>query len=153
MLLKRLAQCREALAATVIVRSWKDWLNYGDESAKELGREVTSTIKDKEFWEEVDNILAITKPIYRMIKFGDGEGQKMGEIYERMDCMIGEISDIMKNNEHKSDHGRMNDILFSRWKKMNVSMHCLGFALNPYFYDINYLQSPAPGEEPRRPPN
>lgn len=114
MLLKRLAQCRKALAVTVIVRSWKDWLNYGDESAKELGREVTSTIKDEEFWEEVDNILAITGPIYRMIKFGDGEGQKMGEIYERMDCMIGEISDIMKNNEHKSDNGRMNDILFSR---------------------------------------
>lgn len=36
---------------------------------------------------------------------------------------------------------------------MNVPMHCLGFALNPYFYDINYMQSPAPGEEPRRAPN
>ncbi|WOH11921.1 hypothetical protein DCAR_0831417 [Daucus carota subsp. sativus] len=32
-------------------------------------------------------------------------------------------------------------------------MHCLGFALNPYFYDVNYLQSPAPGGEPRRAPN
>ena len=114
LLLKRLAQCREALATTVAVRSWKDWVNCGDENASELGKEITSTLKDEEFWEEVDNILAITKPIYHMIKFGDGEGQKMGEIYEKMDCMIGEISDIMKNNIHQSDHGRMNDILLSR---------------------------------------
>ena len=48
-----------------------------------------------------------------MIKFGDGVGKKMGEIYERMDCMIGEISDIMKNKKHQSDHRGMNDIQFS----------------------------------------
>ena len=45
-----------------------------------------------------------------MIKFGDGEGKKTGEIYERMDCMIGEISDIM--NKHQHDPRRMRDILF-----------------------------------------
>ncbi|KAL8156124.1 hypothetical protein AgCh_001280 [Apium graveolens] len=52
----------------------KDWLNSGDERTKELGREVTTAIKDEVFWDEIDNILAITKPIYRMIKFADGEG-------------------------------------------------------------------------------
>ena len=49
LLLKRLAQCREALATTVVVRSWKDWVNCGDENARELGKEITSTIKDEEF--------------------------------------------------------------------------------------------------------
>ena len=48
-----------------------------------------------------------------MIKFGDGEGKKTGEIYERMDCMIGEISDIIKNNKHQSNHRGIHDILFS----------------------------------------
>ncbi|XP_017246829.1 uncharacterized protein LOC108218414 [Daucus carota subsp. sativus] len=153
LLLNRLTQCREALATTVIVRSCKDWVNYRDENARDLGKEITSTIKDEEFWEEVDDILAINRPTYRMIKFGDNEGQKMEEIYERMYCMIREINDIMKNNKHQSDHGRMNDILFSRWEKMNVPMHCLGFALNPYSYDVNYLQSLAPGGKPRPVPN
>lgn len=152
-LLRRLTQCRESLVTTIFVRAWKDWLNSGDERTKELGREVTATIKDEEFWDEIDNILAITKPIYRMIKFADGEGQKMGEIYEKMDCMIGEISDVMKNNKRESDHEKMNEIMISRWEKMNIPMHCLGFALNPYYYDVNYLQSPAPGEESRRAPN
>lgn len=153
MLLKRLTQCREALVTTVFVRAWKDWLNSGDERTKELGREVTAAIKDEVFWDEIDNILAITKPIYRMIKFADGEGQKMGEIYEKMDCMIGEISEVMKNNKHEIDHEKMNEIMFSRWEKMNIPVHCLGFALNPYYYDTNYLQSPAPSGKPRRAPN
>ncbi|KAL6550554.1 hypothetical protein OROMI_021042 [Orobanche minor] len=118
-----------------------------------MGREVTDTIKSEEFWDEVDNILAITKPLYRMIRFADGEGQKMGEIYEKMDCMIGEISEVMKNNKRECDHEKMNEIMVTRWEKMNIPMHCLGFALNPCYYDNNYLQSPAPGGEPRRAPN
>ncbi|KAL8091636.1 hypothetical protein AgCh_034045 [Apium graveolens] len=36
---------------------------------------------------------------------------------------------------------------------MNIPVHCLGFALNPYYYDTNYLQSPAPSGKPRRAPN
>jgi len=35
---------------------------------------------------------------------------------------------------------------------MNIPLHCLGFALNPHFFKINY-QSPAPGGMPRHPPN
>ncbi|KAL6530098.1 hypothetical protein OROMI_028743 [Orobanche minor] len=131
----------------------KDWLNYGDEKTRKMGREVTDTIKSEEFWDEVDNILAITKPLYRMIRFADGEGQKMGEIYEKMDCMIGEISEVMKNNKRECYHEKMNEIMFTRWEKMNILMHCLGFARNPCYYDNNYLQSPAPVGEPRRAPN
>uniref|UniRef100_A0A803N8L1 HAT C-terminal dimerisation domain-containing protein n=1 Tax=Chenopodium quinoa TaxID=63459 RepID=A0A803N8L1_CHEQI len=77
----------------------------------------------------------------------------MGELYEKMDCMIGEINDVMKNNKHHADKEKMNEILLSRWEKLNIPMHCLGFALNPFFYDTNYLQSPAPGGVPRRAPN
>lgn len=37
-----------------------------------------------------------------LVKFSDGEGPKMGEIYERMDSMLGEIKDIMtKDNPCK----------------------------------------------------
>ncbi|KAL6573184.1 hypothetical protein OROMI_012800 [Orobanche minor] len=151
-LLRRLSRCKESLLTSVVVRAWKDLLNYGDEKTREMGREVTDTIKSEKFWDEVDNILAITNPLYRMIRFTDGEGQKMGEIYEKMDCMIGE-SEVMKNNKRECDHEKMNEIMFTMWEKMNISMHCLGFALNPCYYDNNYLQSPAPGGEPRRAPN
>ncbi|KAL2901126.1 Zinc finger BED domain-containing protein 1 [Bienertia sinuspersici] len=153
LLLKRLSQCREALATTVVLTAWKDWVNSGDERMKALGREVANTISDELFWDEVENILTVTKPIYLMIKFADGEGPKMGEVYEKMDCMIGEVGDIMKNNKHKDDRDKMNEIMVSRWEKMNIPMHCLAFALNPYYYDANYLQIPATGGEARRAPN
>ena len=43
----------------------------------ELASEIAATIADEKFWDKVDNILKITEPIYKMIKFADGEGQKM----------------------------------------------------------------------------
>ncbi|XP_074304319.1 uncharacterized protein LOC141639034 [Silene latifolia] len=149
LLLERLLKCRDALAITVVQRGCKDWIK-GDE---ELGRRVAANINDSDFWDEVQNVLKITKPLYMMIKFSDGEGQKMGEVYEKMDCMIGEMKDIVNNNTHAGDWDKMEDILVSRWEKMNIPLHCLGFALNPHFYDANYLKTPAPGGLPRRPPN
>ena len=123
------------------------------ESQRNQLKEVGATITDEEFWDEVENILAITKPIYYMIKFADGEGQKMGEVYEKMDCMIGEFSDIKTHNKHHADYEKMKEVMVSRWEKMNIPMHCSGFVFNPFFYDVNYLNSHAPGGEPRRPPN
>lgn len=149
-LLQRLSRCREALATTVVLRSWKNWVSVVDEHIRAMGNEVTSIIIDEEFWDEVENILTITKPIYSMIKFVDGEGVKMGEVYERMDSMIGKIRDVISINKHKSDYENMEEILVSRWEKMNIPMHCLGNTLNPLYYDVNYLKSPAPGGEMRR---
>lgn len=48
-LLRRLTQCREALTTTVVVRAWKDWLNSNDQGTRDLGWEITSTIKEKIF--------------------------------------------------------------------------------------------------------
>nr|KAJ0214584.1 hypothetical protein LSAT_V11C400227280 [Lactuca sativa] len=101
-LLKRIKDCREALATTIVLNSWREWLKNGDESTKVLGLKVADTIKDDLFWEDVDNVLAITKPIFLLIKFCDGEGPKMGEIYEKMDNMLGEIKDIMQENTYSS---------------------------------------------------
>ncbi|KAK9682058.1 hypothetical protein RND81_10G047600 [Saponaria officinalis] len=42
---------------------------------------------------------------------------------------------------------------FNRWEKMNILLHCLGFALNPHFYHANYLKTTAPGGHPRNAPN
>ncbi|KAL4295556.1 hypothetical protein GQ457_12G000260 [Hibiscus cannabinus] len=78
----------------------------------------------------------------------------MGEVYGKMDCMIGEIRDILlNNNKHVDDYAKMEEILVSRWEKMNITLHCLGFALNPFFYDSKYLNVEAPGGIARRDPN
>lgn len=97
--MRRLLDCREALSTTIILNSWREWVKNGDENICIVGTKVTDTIKDYEFWEDVQNILAITKPIFFLIKFYDGEGLKMGKIYERMDNMLREIKDDMLENK------------------------------------------------------
>ena len=42
----------------------------------ELAHEISATITNEKFWNKVNNILKITKPIYKMIKVADGEGKK-----------------------------------------------------------------------------
>ncbi|KAL4383112.1 hypothetical protein GQ457_15G019790 [Hibiscus cannabinus] len=149
-LLESIEEVGSSNVLQVITDNAANW----DERTKSFGREVATTIVDDEFWEEVDNILVITQPIYSMIRFADGEGEKMGEVYEKMDCMIGEIRDILlKNNKHVDDYAKMEEILVSRWEKMNITMHCLGFSLNNFFYDSKYLNVEAPGGIARRAPN
>ncbi|KAK9045895.1 hypothetical protein V6N11_051798 [Hibiscus sabdariffa] len=152
-MLKRLFQCRESLETTVVLRSWKDWINKQDASTKTLGSLVVENIHDDKFWDEVKEIVRITKPIYMLLKFCDGEGPRMGEIYERMDNMLGEIKDIMATSKYKHEFSSMEQILVTRWDKMTIPLHCLGFALTPRFYDHIYLETPAPGGFTRRAPN
>ncbi|KAK1438667.1 hypothetical protein QVD17_04476 [Tagetes erecta] len=152
-LLRRLLDCREALATTIVLNSWREWVKNGDENTRNNGEIVATTIKDDLFWEDVENILAITKPIYLLVRFCDSEGPRMGEIYEKMDNMVGEIKEIMKVNKFSIYSDRVKGILVRRWDKMTIPLHCLGYALSPRFYDKNYLQELAPGGEKRNAPN
>ncbi|XP_004499524.1 uncharacterized protein [Cicer arietinum] len=152
-LLKRLLMCREALATTVVLNSWKEWIKQGDENTRKIGALVAETIGSDFFWEEVEHVVKITKPIYHLIKFADGEGPKMGEFYEKMDSMLGEIQEIMKTNKYANCYSEMETIITARWTKMNYTIHCLGFALTPRFYDTHYLSTPAPGGIARKAPN
>lgn len=63
-LLKRLTDCREALATTVVLRNWKELMKCGDEHTQKLGALVAETIINEEFWNDVESIITITKPIY-----------------------------------------------------------------------------------------
>ena len=56
LLLKRFASCRNALATTVVLQAWKDWVKSGDKNARAIGAKVTKTISDDKFWDEVENL-------------------------------------------------------------------------------------------------
>nr|KAJ0221091.1 hypothetical protein LSAT_V11C200051740 [Lactuca sativa] len=140
-LLKRLTECREALATTIVVNSWREWVNKANEHTRLLANKVADTIKDEDFWDDIVRILAITKPIFYMVKFCDGEGPKMAEIYERMDNMMGQIKEAMtmRDNKFSMYYNKVEEIVLERWDKMTIPLHCLGFALNPKYYDKHYL--------------
>ncbi|KAK8649275.1 hypothetical protein V6N13_130005 [Hibiscus sabdariffa] len=124
-----------------------------DVSTKTLGSLVVEIIHDDKFWGEVKEIVRITKPIYMLLKFCNGEGPRLGEIYERVDNMLGEIKNIMATNKYKHEFSSMEQIVVTRWDKMTIPLHCLGFALTPRFYDNIYLETLAPGDFTRRAPN
>ena len=68
--------------------------------------------------------------------------------------MLGEIKDGLNGCENfKEIYEMMENIAIKRWKMMHSSLHCLGFALTPQFYDSSYLTKLAPGGEERKPPN
>jgi hypothetical protein len=87
--------------------------------------------------------------------FSDGEGPRMEEIYEIMDCMVCEIKDIMTkdDNPHKDNFVEVESIVIGRWERMNLHLHCLAYALCPKFYQQQYLNTPAPGGTIRQAPN
>ncbi|XP_076934549.1 uncharacterized protein LOC143600881, partial [Bidens hawaiensis] len=152
-LLRRLLKCREALATVIVLNSWRELMKSGDENSRTARENVAKTINDDLFWEDVENILAITKPIYLLIRFCDDEGPRMGEIYEKMDNMVDEIKDIMIENKFSTYFPEINKIVVARWNKMTIPLHCLGFALSPKFYDKYYLEKLAPSGERRKAPN
>ena len=78
----------------------------------------------------METVLAITEPIFSVLEFCDGEGPKIGEIYETMNNMVGKIKDIMDkdDNLHKNDYSEIEYVIFSRWEKMNTQ--CLAYVLS-----------------------
>ncbi|KAL4573628.1 hypothetical protein LXL04_020441 [Taraxacum kok-saghyz] len=129
-LLKRLTECRKALATTIVLNSWPEWVNKVDEHTRLIANKVADTIKDEDFWDDIAYILAITKPIFYMVKFCDGEGPKMEKIYERLDNMKGQIKEAMtlRDNKFSIYYPEVEDI-------------------------VRYLEKLAPGGMKRNPPN
>jgi len=58
-------------------------------------QEVEDTVLDGHFWQQVWYILQFTKPIYIMIRFADTNLPVIGEVYEQMYNMLGQIKDIV----------------------------------------------------------
>ncbi|XP_023767978.1 uncharacterized protein LOC111916547 [Lactuca sativa] len=70
-----------------------------------------------------------------------------------MDNMLGEIKKVMMESMYASYFPQVEEMVLKRWEKMNIPLHCLGFALSPRFYDTHYLDKLAPGGIRRKAPN
>lgn len=56
--------CREALATTVVLNSWKDWVKQGDANTRKMGILVAKTIGSDTFLEEVENVVKIQNQFF-----------------------------------------------------------------------------------------
>lgn len=107
-MLKRMLNVREVLAMIVVTREWRDWLVKQGAQTRNSGIVVGKTINDEAYLDEFQNIIVITKPIWKLLKFCDGDLPRIGEIYERIDSLVGELKDIMAVNKHKNDYDILN---------------------------------------------
>ncbi|KAF8405303.1 hypothetical protein HHK36_010206 [Tetracentron sinense] len=150
--LKRLIDVREALRTTMVSDAWKSWTQACiDEKTRDTATNIEVDVMCDEFWSRVELVLLVTKPIYKMIKFTDQEGPLIGDIYEGMDSILGHIRDNLRGKDEL--FSIVEKIVTERWEKMNIPLHCLAHALTPKYYDLDYLQLPAPGGGKRIPPD
>jgi hypothetical protein len=114
-------------------------------------QEVEDTVLDGHFWQQVRYILQFTKPIYIMIRFADTNRPVIGEVYEQMYNMLGQIKDIVQPKDAiLYDH--IHKLVVKRWDNLNVPLHALAYVLTPKYYSSSWLAQPAPrGGERRKP--
>jgi len=82
-------------------------------------------------WQYVRYILQFMKPIYNMIQFSYTDQSVIGEVYEKMDNILGEIKDIVEPRDAiLYDH--IHKHVIKRWDNVNVPLHALEYALTSY---------------------
>jgi hypothetical protein len=99
---------------------------------------VEDTVLNGQFWQQVWYILQFTKPIYIMIRFADTDRPVIGEVYEPMDSMLGQIKDIVESKDAiLYDH--IHKLVVKRWDNLNVPLHALARVLTPKYYSSSWL--------------
>ena len=150
---RRLLKVREALASMVSSPHWQVLKERATNVADIAGFEtVEEAALDGQFWTTVRQVLDFTKPIYNMIRFADTDKLVIGEVYEQMDTMLGEIKDIV-NNRDPDLYNLIHDCVCERWKKLNLPLHCLAYILTPKYYSDSWLGKPAAGGGVRTKPH
>ena len=62
-------------------------------------QDVEDIVLDGQFWASVKFVLQFTKPIHQMIRLANTDKPVIGELYEQMDSMLGQIEDIVVSKD------------------------------------------------------
>ncbi|KAI8561094.1 hypothetical protein RHMOL_Rhmol04G0310100 [Rhododendron molle] len=147
--IQRLVKVRASLVSMALSKQW-DCLKRTT-SSPEQHDNVQQTVLDDDFWRKSQRVLKITKPIYKMLRFSDTDQPIIGEVYEQMDTMLGNIKDTLSADPIVCD--LIHELVEARWDKMNIPLHCLAYVLVPKYYTNSWLSNPAPGGVRRRKPH
>jgi hypothetical protein len=79
-----------------------------------------------------------------MIKFADSDRLIIGEVYEQMDSILGQIKDIVEPRDVDL-YNYIHVEVEKRWEMLNIPLHSLGYVLTPKYYHVSWLSSPTPG--------
>ncbi|KAH9302637.1 hypothetical protein KI387_014220 [Taxus chinensis] len=84
----------------------------------------------------VNQIVTEARDVQNVIKYGDSNSPNLGEIYECIDNMHGQMKATIEVRdptlEFYNEH--IQPIIQQRWEKLNTPLHMVGYALNPKWY-------------------
>ena len=116
----------------VMTQEWYQW----PESRIEQGKRVKETVKSDHFWSDAKYIVSIITPVFQVIRYGDVDSPSLGEVYECIDSMLGQMRVAVRERDPTlafyTEH--IEPIIHRRWEKLNTPLHMASYALNPKWY-------------------
>eukprot|EP00253_Pinus_taeda_P013226 PITA_13226 len=111
-----------------------EWMGSKHSKTPE-GIEIAALVFNDGFWKDVEEIIAVTESLVRVLRMVDGDKPVMGYIYEAMDLAKEAIKRRYGGDETK--YTPLWDIIDARWdRQLHSPLHAAGYFLNPqYFYD------------------
>jgi hypothetical protein len=97
-------------------------------------------------------VLQFTKPIYNMIKFANSDRPIIGEVYEQMDSMLGQIKDIVEPKDVNL-YNHIHVEVEKQWEILNIPLHALAYVLTPKYYHVSWFSSPTLGGGSKKKPH
>ncbi|KAH9331356.1 hypothetical protein KI387_003464, partial [Taxus chinensis] len=125
-------EMKEPLQVMIMTQDWTRWR----ESKTEQGKRVKEVVVRETFWVDVKYITSIITPVFSVIKYGDSNNSNLGEIYECIDSMFGQIKVTIRVRDPTLEfyHEHIQPVIQLRWEKLNNPLHMAVYALNPKWY-------------------
>ena len=100
---------------------------------------------DEDWWSKVEFLLKFTSPAFELLRDADTDKPSLGEIYDSMDTMVEKAVEIITQEAPTLffvevdfvEHVR--SIIVTMWNGFNTPLHTLALALNPKFYDEEFI--------------
>jgi hypothetical protein len=112
--------------------SSREWIHYKD-NTKPDAMAMSLYVRRDSLWEEVTEIVSMTKPLVKVLRIIDGDKPPIGYVYEGLDIAKEAIKVFYKGDESKSLP--IWYIIDSRWgRQLHSPLHAAGAYLNPSIF-------------------
>jgi hypothetical protein len=125
----------------IVYIAWDEWR----QEESERGGMVWRVLIDKDWWSKIEFLLKFRLLAFELLRDAHTNKPFLGQIYDGMDNMVEKIVEIITHEVPTllfvdfdfAEHAR--SIIVTRWNGSNTPLHTLAHALNPRFYDEDFI--------------
>jgi hypothetical protein len=140
-MLRRLVEVKSALMSMVVGVTWAEWR----QSDSERGSMVRRVLIDEHWWSKVEFLLKFTSLAFELLRYVDTDKPFLGEIYDGMDTMVEKTVEIITQEAPTRFFVKVDFVehvrstIVTSLNGFNTPLHTLTHALNPKFYDEEFI--------------